>query len=159
MILLLSRGHFCRRTTSSTWSCRQLPEDRGGLHPMVTISTDNIVETNEFRASVGAQWTFLSDAGRKIARGPRHRRVHRSLPRPMIPYTFGAQAGSGHPQRLQRATGSGAGHPFEDLRRDLREGDPESARTGTWPHSACARTGTPTTTPCLTPYQQTDYVS
>ena len=33
---------------------------------IVTISTDNIFETGEFRASVGAQWTFLSDAGRKV---------------------------------------------------------------------------------------------
>jgi len=33
---------------------------------IVTISTDNIIETNEFRSSVGAQWTFLSDAGRKV---------------------------------------------------------------------------------------------
>ena len=35
---------------------------------IVTISTDNILETSEFRASVGAPWTFLSDAGSKIAR-------------------------------------------------------------------------------------------
>src|SRR3954453_15295601 len=33
---------------------------------MVTISIDNLFETNEFRASVGARWTFLSDAGRKV---------------------------------------------------------------------------------------------
>ena len=33
---------------------------------LVTISTDSIAETNEFRTGVGAHWTFLSDAGRKI---------------------------------------------------------------------------------------------
>src|SRR5262245_49737023 len=33
---------------------------------IVTISTDNILKTNEFRDSVGAQWTCLSDAGRKV---------------------------------------------------------------------------------------------
>jgi peroxiredoxin len=33
---------------------------------LVTISTDNLLETNEFRAAVGAHWTFLSDPGRKL---------------------------------------------------------------------------------------------
>jgi hypothetical protein len=33
---------------------------------MVTISTDNILGLNEFRDSVGAQWTFLSEPGRKV---------------------------------------------------------------------------------------------
>jgi peroxiredoxin len=33
---------------------------------IVTISTDNILKTNEFGDSVSAQWTFLSDAGREI---------------------------------------------------------------------------------------------
>jgi hypothetical protein len=42
----------------------------GGLlaRRRTTISTDNILKTNEFRTSVGAQWTFLSDAGHKIAK-------------------------------------------------------------------------------------------
>ena len=30
---------------------------------MVTISTDNITETNEYRTGVGAHWPFLSDRG------------------------------------------------------------------------------------------------
>ena len=33
---------------------------------IVTISTDNITVTCEFRAFIGANWTFLSDAGRKV---------------------------------------------------------------------------------------------
>ena len=45
---------------------RQLPEDPRRLRQIVTISTDNTLKTNEFRDSVGAQWTFLSDAGHKI---------------------------------------------------------------------------------------------
>jgi hypothetical protein len=31
--------------------------------PAVTISTDNITQTNEYRSGVGAHWPFLSDAG------------------------------------------------------------------------------------------------
>jgi hypothetical protein len=33
---------------------------------LVTISTDNIRETNEYRTGVGAHWPFLSDAGRIV---------------------------------------------------------------------------------------------
>jgi len=33
---------------------------------LVTISTDNIMETNEYRSGVGAHWPFLSDAGRLV---------------------------------------------------------------------------------------------
>jgi peroxiredoxin len=33
---------------------------------LVTISTDNRLETNEFRTAVGAGWTLLSDPGRRL---------------------------------------------------------------------------------------------
>ena len=37
-----------------------------GYCQLVTISTDNMLLTNEYRAEVGARWTFLSDPGRKV---------------------------------------------------------------------------------------------
>src|SRR5262245_40335444 len=37
-----------------------------GYPRLVTISTDNMLATNEYRAGVGAHWTFLSDPGRKV---------------------------------------------------------------------------------------------
>src|ERR1700726_2283612 len=37
-----------------------------GYCRLVTISTDNITETNEFRTGIGAHWPFLSDSARKI---------------------------------------------------------------------------------------------
>ena len=39
---------------------------RLGYCRLVTISTDNITETNEFRSGVGAHWPFLSDARRIV---------------------------------------------------------------------------------------------
>ena len=39
-----------------------------GYCRLVTISTDNLLETNEFRTGVGAHWTFLADPGRKVQR-------------------------------------------------------------------------------------------
>jgi hypothetical protein len=49
MILVLSRGHFANYSKTAVASTQ-----------IVTISTDNILEINEFRALVDAQWTFLS---------------------------------------------------------------------------------------------------
>jgi peroxiredoxin len=37
-----------------------------GYCRFVTISTDNLTETNEYRSGVGAHWPFLSDAGRVV---------------------------------------------------------------------------------------------
>src|ERR1700677_1958819 len=67
MILILSRGSFCPKDhqqhleLAANYSKIAVAYTR-----VVTISTDNILETNECRDQVGAQWTFLSDAGRHI---------------------------------------------------------------------------------------------
>jgi hypothetical protein len=37
-----------------------------GYCRLVTISTDNITETNEYRSGVGAHWPFLSDTRRIV---------------------------------------------------------------------------------------------
>ena len=37
-----------------------------GYCRLVTISTDNIIETNEYRSGVGAHWPFLSDPRRIV---------------------------------------------------------------------------------------------
>src|ERR1700732_3031968 len=63
MILLLSRGHFCPKDHQQHLELAvNYPKIAVSYTQIVTISTDNILETNEFRGSVGAQWTFLSDA-------------------------------------------------------------------------------------------------
>jgi peroxiredoxin len=67
MIVVLSRGGFCPKD-------RREAEGLVALHRelevsycrLITISTDNITETNEYRSGVGAHWSFLSDAGRKV---------------------------------------------------------------------------------------------
>jgi len=40
------------------------PEVKVGYARLVTISTDNLLKTNEFRDGEGAQWLFLSDPAR-----------------------------------------------------------------------------------------------
>src|SRR6516164_4946017 len=67
MILLLSRGHFCPKDHQQHLElAANYSKIAVGYTQVVTISTDNLFTTGEFRSSVGAQWTFLSDAGRKV---------------------------------------------------------------------------------------------
>src|SRR5579864_2275239 len=65
MILVLSRGGYCPKDLRQAASLVQLHHEMEvGYSRLVTISTDNMLTTNEYRTGVGAHWTFLSDPGR-----------------------------------------------------------------------------------------------
>src|SRR6201998_4944514 len=67
MVLILSRGGFQPKDRRQAEGLVQLhPEMEVGYSRLVTISTDNMLLTNEYRDGVGAHWTFLSDPGRKV---------------------------------------------------------------------------------------------
>ncbi len=67
MVLVLSRGGYCPKDRRQTEGLVQLhSEIEVAYCRLVTISTDNITETNEYRSGAGAHWTFLSDAGRIV---------------------------------------------------------------------------------------------
>src|SRR5262245_57558630 len=67
MILVLSRGSYCPKDRRQHEGLVQLHRElEVGYCRLVTISTDNLTDTNEYRNGVGAHWPFLSDAGRKI---------------------------------------------------------------------------------------------
>src|SRR5271154_1138178 len=67
MIVVLSRGSFCPKDRRQTEGLAQLHRElEVGYCRMVTISTDNLIETNEFRTAADAHWTFLSDPGRVV---------------------------------------------------------------------------------------------
>ena len=67
MILVLSRGHFCPKDRRQLRTLVDFyPEIKVGYAKLVTITTDNLYELNELRDGLGAEWTFLSDAGRKV---------------------------------------------------------------------------------------------
>jgi peroxiredoxin len=89
MIVVLSRGHYCPKDR------RQLrhlvdfyPEVKVGCARLVTISTDNLLQTNEFRDGLGAQWPFLSDPGRKVQKDLDIAEYTDPDHNPMIPYTL-----------------------------------------------------------------------
>jgi hypothetical protein len=64
-----------------------------GYCRLVTISTDNITETNEYRSGVGAHWPFLSDAGRKVQKDLDIAEYTDPLHNPMIPHTIVLEPG------------------------------------------------------------------
>src|SRR5436309_15228824 len=67
MVLILSRGHYCPKDHQQHLELAAFYSKIAVAYTrIVTISTDNIFETNEFRDAAGAQWPFLSDSGRKV---------------------------------------------------------------------------------------------
>ena len=77
MILVLSRGGYCPKDLRQAEGLVHLyREMEVGYARLVTISTDNMLTTNEYRTGVGAHWTFLVRSGTQGSEGPRHRRVH-----------------------------------------------------------------------------------
>ena len=89
MILVLSRGHYCPKDQQQHLElARFYPKIAVAYTKIVTISTDNLLETNEFRDAVGAQWTFLSDPGRKVQKDLDIQEYTDPYHDPMIPHTF-----------------------------------------------------------------------
>ena len=103
LILTLARGHYCPKEHMQHLElAAAYPKVAVAYTQIATISTDEDHLLKEFRASLGAQWPFLSDPGAHGAEGPRDPGVHRSRERPHDPPHDGAQAGPGGAQRLQR---------------------------------------------------------
>jgi peroxiredoxin len=121
MILVLARGHFCPKDHQQHLElAANYPKIGVSYTQIVTISTDSIMETMEFRASVGAQWTFLSDAGRKVQKDLDIAEYTDPHHDPMIPHTLVLKPGL-----VIHSVYNGYwfwGRPsFDDLRRDLRD--------------------------------------
>ena len=75
---------------------------------VATIATDDHHTLQEFRASVGAQWTFLSDPGRTVQQDLDIQEYTDPEHNPMIPHTLVLKPGTGHSQCLQRLLVLGA---------------------------------------------------
>jgi peroxiredoxin len=120
LVLTLSRGHYCPKEHQQH---RELvafyPKVAVGYTQMATISTDADHELKEFRAALGAQWTFLSDPGRTVQRDLHIQEYTDPEHDPMIPHTLVLKPGL-----LIHSIYNGYwfwGRPsVEDLRQDLR---------------------------------------
>jgi peroxiredoxin len=120
MVLVLSRGGYCPKDRRQHEGLVQLYRElEVGYCRIVTISTDNIIETSEFRTGVGANWTFLSDAGRRIQKDLDIAEYTDPAHNPMIPNTIVLAPGL-----IIHKIYNGYwffGRPtIEDLRQDLR---------------------------------------
>jgi peroxiredoxin len=94
MVLVLSRGAFCPKDRRQAEGLVQLHREMEvGYCRMVTISTDNLLETNEYRAGVGAHWPFLSDAGRVVQKDLDIAEYTDPAHNPMIPHTIVLEPG------------------------------------------------------------------
>lgn len=94
MILVLSRGGFCPKDRRQAEGLMELyREMEVGYCRMVTVSTDNLATTNEYRTGVGAHWTFLSDAGRVMQKDLDIAEYTDEKNNPMIPYTIVLEPG------------------------------------------------------------------
>lgn len=94
MILILSRGGFCPKDRRQHEGLVQLHRElEVGYCRMVTISTDNITATNEFRKGLDAHWPFLSDDGRTVQKDLDIAEYTDPLHNPMIPHTIVLEPG------------------------------------------------------------------
>ena len=94
IVLVLSRGGYCPKERRQHEGLVQLYREMEVSYcQLVTISTDNIIGTNEYRSGVGAHWVFLSDAGRKIQKDLDIAEYTDPLHNPMIPHTIVLEPG------------------------------------------------------------------
>ena len=112
MVLVLSRGGYCPKDRRQAEGLVQLHRElEVGYCRLVTISTDNITETNENRTGIGAHWPFLSDVQRTVQKDLDIAEYTDPAHNPMIPYVIVLELNGywffGRPT-------------MEDLRQDLR---------------------------------------
>jgi peroxiredoxin len=94
MILVLRRGGFCPKDRRQAESLVQLHHEMEvGYSRLVTISTDNMLLTNEYRDGVGAHWTFLSDPARKVQKDLDIAEYTDPEHNPMIPHVIVLEPG------------------------------------------------------------------
>jgi peroxiredoxin len=94
MILVLSRGGFCPKDRRQAEGLVHLHREiEVGYCRLATISTDNLIETNEYRTAIGAHWPFLSDAGRKVQKDLDIAEYTDPAHNPMIPHTIVLEPG------------------------------------------------------------------
>ena len=89
LILTLARGHYCPKEHQQHLELAAFqPKVAVAYTQIVTISTDERHTLQEFRASVGAWWTFLSDPGRIVQRDLQIQEYTDPGNDPMIPHTL-----------------------------------------------------------------------
>jgi peroxiredoxin len=120
MVLVLSRGGYCPKDRRQAEGLVELHRElEVGYCRLVTISTDNITQTNEYRSGVGAHWPFLSDAGRIVQKDLDIAEYTDPVNNPMIPLAIVLEPGLVI-YRIYNGYWFFGRPTLEDLRQDLR---------------------------------------
>jgi peroxiredoxin len=94
MVLVLSRGAFCPKDRRQAEGLVDLHREMEVAYTrLVTISTDNLTETNENRSGIGAHWPFLSDTRRIVQKDLDIAEYTDPIHNPMIPHTIVLEPG------------------------------------------------------------------
>jgi AhpC/TSA family protein len=128
LILTLARGHYCPKEHQQHLELAAFyPKVAVAYTQIATIATDPHHTLQEFRASVGAQWSFLSEPGPGPQRPRAARRLERGRP---LALPWLGQAGRGKRERRLTPTlqqvrvaadqGTGQGSPGRDERERAR---------------------------------------
>jgi peroxiredoxin len=89
LVLTLARGHYCPKEHQQHLELAAFQSKVAvGYTRIVTIATDDHHTLQEFRASVGASWTFLSDPGRIVQKDLGIQEYTDPGHDPMIPHTL-----------------------------------------------------------------------
>jgi peroxiredoxin len=121
LVVLLSRGHYCPKEHQQHLDLAAFQSKVAVAYTqMVTISTDAHHELQEFRASVGAQWTFLSDPGRIVQQELGIQEYTDPEHDPMIPHTLVLEPGLGV-HKIYNGYWYWGRPSTAELRADLRE--------------------------------------
>ena len=89
LILTLARGHYCPKEHQQHLELAAFyPRIAVAYTQIATIATDDHHTIQEFRASVGAQWPFLSDPERKVQKDLDIQEYTDPENNPMIPHTL-----------------------------------------------------------------------
>jgi peroxiredoxin len=89
LILTLARGHYCPKEHQQHLElAANYSKVAVAYTGLVTISTDADHASKEFRASVGAQWPFLSDPERAVQKDLEIQEYTDPENDPMIPHTL-----------------------------------------------------------------------
>jgi len=87
MVVVLGRGGYCPKDRRQAEGLLQLHREMEvGYCRLVTITTDNITDTSEYRTGVGAHWPFLSDPRRIVQKDLDIAEYTDPVHNPMIPH-------------------------------------------------------------------------
>ena len=86
--LLLARGGYCpKEHAQHAWLAATQIEIEVSYCRLITISTDSVLASKEWRQRLGARWPFLSDEQRVVQRDLDSRAYTDPTHDPMVPHT------------------------------------------------------------------------